>query len=223
MQSPRSQRPLPSIAALLALGFATLATAARLTQLAFAPTTAETAHSPANPAPPQASAAADRELAQLYAACPMAGIIDLKTVATSPAKADALVPPYRETAHRVAQPPLEPAVPRIRYPVSVQQRPSDAWPQETLRVAEAPAAAKAVASDESQWLIDPNEWFETGEEPKHDAEPKREPAKAPSEAVPKREAAVPAHPTVPRPEAPTRSEAPDNVLPLPSPAEPAPA
>src|SRR4051812_45359375 len=105
----RRQHPLRTTAALAVLGLATLATAARLTQLAFA-ATSPAATPVATSEPPQAPRdprSADRELAQLYAACPMARVIDLKTVEASPQTASALLSAYRETADRVSQQPIE--------------------------------------------------------------------------------------------------------------------
>ncbi len=66
-------------------------------------------------------ARADAELAEFYKACPLAAVIDLETVANSPEKVDAILPPYRETADHVPNPAYEPAVPRIRYPVRIAQ------------------------------------------------------------------------------------------------------
>ncbi len=40
------------------------------------------------------AAARDAELAQLYAACPLSAVVDFRTVATSPEKAVALLPPF---------------------------------------------------------------------------------------------------------------------------------
>jgi hypothetical protein len=191
------QRPIRATAAVVVLGFATLATAARLAQLALAaPGAAQAAYS----APPETSAA-ERELTQLYAACPMAAAIDLKTVAASPEKAGAILPPYRETAHRISQPQVEPAVPRIRYPVSLHNAVSVGSPEDTLRVAEAPSAAHGSSSDGSQWLIDPKEWFDTDQHPKQD--PSKSPAAAGGESETR------------------HSEAAEPIAPLPSAAEPA--
>src|SRR4051812_34529009 len=99
MQRPGRKRSFPSTAALVALGLATLATAARLAQLAVVPVSGACDAGPLACVPP-ADSSPDQELAKLYAACPMAAVIDLKTVATSRDKVDELVPPYRETAHR---------------------------------------------------------------------------------------------------------------------------
>ena len=62
-------------------------------------------------------AEADAELAELYKSCPLAAVIDLQTIATSPEKVDAILPPYHETAAHVPNAPSDDAVPRIRYPV----------------------------------------------------------------------------------------------------------
>jgi hypothetical protein len=110
---------------------------------------------------------ADAELAKLYAACPMAAVIDLNTVARSPERVDALLPAFRPTAHRVANPPAEPAIPRIRYPVAVHPSSGQSLQQnEELRIAQAPQIAKSGASNSSEWLVDPNEWYTPEERPK---------------------------------------------------------
>ncbi|MEX2315724.1 MAG: multiheme c-type cytochrome [Pirellulales bacterium] len=46
----------------------------------------------------------DAELAALYSACPMAAVVDFQTVADSPEKAQALLPPYHPVVERVADP-----------------------------------------------------------------------------------------------------------------------
>jgi hypothetical protein len=118
----------------------------------------------------------DPNVAALYAACPMARVIDLATVASDPQKVEALLPPYSPTVHRVPVTPVEPAIPRIRYPVAVRtSSPAPAEQDDTVRVAEKPA--KAVSGEPSpspvrqsspqaslkgrgkDWLIDPDEWF----------------------------------------------------------------
>jgi hypothetical protein len=124
-------------------------------------------------------AQADAELAALYRACPMAAVVDLKTVKTNPTRVDELVPPYRKTVHRVPNPPVEPAVPRIRYPISVRaETPRASSTNDSLRIAEAPhepAGDKvAAASNAADWLIDPKEWLTSGSEGK--TEPQTQPA-----------------------------------------------
>ena len=122
------QRAKPSVAKTalsFGLALASLLAAGRIVQLAVADTpstraTLQVATSiavTAQTAEVEEITKGDAELAELYHACPMAAVIDLKTVKTNPARADELVPPYRETAHRVPNPPLEPAIPRIRYPI----------------------------------------------------------------------------------------------------------
>src|SRR5262249_14601681 len=153
-------------------------------------------------------------LAELYRACPMAGVIDLKTVTTNPALVDELLPPYRETVHRVPNPPLEPAIPRIRYPISVRaEAPNVSSTNEALRLAEAPHATAgdkvAAASNSGDWLIDPKEWLTSGGEPKQDVapqasespkpEPTPEPKATPSEPPKADELTLPAAPTTPAP------------------------
>ncbi len=136
----------------------------------------------------------------------MAAVIDLKTVTSDPARVDALLPPYRQMVHRVPDPPLEPAIPRIRYPIAV--RPSDGHAAESdgvLHVAEKPQITiteKAPASGPSasvsqqaagktgDWLIDPKEWYTPGtsaDVPKTSSEPEHVPNVTP----PKVEASQP--------------------------------
>src|SRR5207244_330100 len=76
--------------------------------------------SPQSPAPSPQGTPADVDLAALYSACPMSAVINLKTVASNPQRVDALLPPFRPTVHREPDPPTEPAIPRIRYPVAVR-------------------------------------------------------------------------------------------------------
>jgi hypothetical protein len=110
---------------------------------------------------------ADAELAALYQSCPMAAVIDLKSVAASPEKVDALLPPYRLTADREPAPPMEPAVPRIRYPLRL--RPSaSSLANDTVLVAQNPTtAAPTDKSGENkkpgEWLVDPKEWYGSDE------------------------------------------------------------
>src|SRR5262249_45338221 len=102
---------------------------------------------------------ADAELAELYKACPLAAVIDLQTVATSPEKIDAILPPYRELADHVPNASADAPMPRIQYPVHVGAATSSPGP----RIASnSHAAAKAAAGD-GQWLIDPKEWLGSGE------------------------------------------------------------
>lgn len=121
-------------------------------------------------------------------------------------RVDALLPPYRQMVHRVPDPPLEPAIPRIRYPIAV--RPSDGHAAESdgvLHVAEKPQITiteKAPASGPSasvsqqaagktgDWLIDPKEWYTPGtsaDVPKTSSEPEHVPNVTP----PKVEASQP--------------------------------
>ncbi len=143
---------------------------------------------------PQA-ADVDAELASLYTSCPMAAVIDLKTVASSPQGVAELVPAYRALAHRVPDPPVEPAIPRIRYPVAV--RPSSGSRLDGLdsvRIAQPPSTLHpeeksgpgATASELSpgpslkgranvgEWLIDPREWY-TPEEKAPSKSPETQP------------------------------------------------
>ncbi len=109
----------------------------------------------------------------------MAAIVDLQTVTDDPARVDELLPPYQPTAHRVPTPPIEPAIPRIRYPVSVgPETPRPAANADPLRVAEAPhtapgdkvtssqpspGASQPAAVKTDDWLIDPKEWYTSGD------------------------------------------------------------
>ena len=127
----------------------------------------------------------------------MAAVIDLDTVINNPARVDELLPPYQLTAHHEPAPPLEPAIPRVRYPISVSPAaPRPATSPDVLRVAQAPhatadnatAARQAVSPhaalpDASQlatgkaagktddWLIDPKEWYTSGEGKKAEPQP----------------------------------------------------
>jgi hypothetical protein len=98
----------------------------------------------------------------------MAAIVDLKTITDNPARVDELLPPYRPTVHREPTPPLEPSIPRIRYPISVRQEtPRSAETTDVVRVAQLPQVAKgeksAPAGKTGEWLIDPKEWQTPGE------------------------------------------------------------
>jgi nitrate/TMAO reductase-like tetraheme cytochrome c subunit len=117
------------------------------------------AGSPVAPSPPQivAQSSIDAEIAQLYAACPMANVVDIQTVATSPERVDAILPPYRPTADRKADSPIEPAVPRIRYPIALR-------PAANMRVAQAPQTTQGDNDVRGDWLIDPNEWYSPDEQ-----------------------------------------------------------
>src|SRR4029079_6872741 len=90
--------------------------------------------------------------AELSNACPLAAVVDLQTIATSPEKVDAILPPYREMAARVPSAPTDEAVPRIQYPVHIGSAESA-----KLRVAEVPRVA--AKSSTGEWLIDPKEWL----------------------------------------------------------------
>jgi hypothetical protein len=103
----------------------------------------------------------------------MAAVVDLQTVAHSPEKVDALLPPYRPLADRVPTTPIEPEVPRIRYPVKLEargernsppaSRPQPPAPSPHLRIARAtPATAKSATTGD--WLVDPNEWYTPAEQ-----------------------------------------------------------
>lgn len=112
---------------------------------------------------PLSKAEADVELAELYKACPLAAVIDLQTIETSPEKIDAILPAHYETTALQSGATAEDAMPRIRYPVHVGA--SSESPE--LRLAEAPrVAAKSSASGD--WLIDPKEWLGS-EKPKSEA------------------------------------------------------
>src|SRR5205814_1686472 len=109
MHAPLAKRSLRRTALQIALAAATIATAGRLIQLAASVPpplkggarggTVTTLDSPK-------SDTANPDLAALYASCPMAAVIDLKTVTTDPQKVDALLPAYRPTAHRVSTTPI---------------------------------------------------------------------------------------------------------------------
>jgi hypothetical protein len=179
----RSKPSVAQTALLFGLTLVSLLAAGRIVQLAAAdapatrtePCTQASNAARAQSAEPEKIAQADAELAELYRACPMAGVVDLTTVKTNPARVDELVPPYRQTVHRVPNPPLEPAIPRIRYPISVRaDAPRAVAPGEVLRVAEAThatAADKVAASNTGDWLIDPKEWLTPGSESEADPQP----------------------------------------------------
>ena len=92
-----------------AMALAAVAAAGRLVQLAGrwgasrAPTVASVGLN-ATDAGGDRNAALDAELSRLYASCPMAAVVDFQTVAASPEKSQALLPPYRPTVERVADP-----------------------------------------------------------------------------------------------------------------------
>jgi hypothetical protein len=109
-------------------------------------------------------AEADVELAELYKACPLAAVIDLQTIATSPEKIDAILPAHYETTGPVSQASPEDAVPRIRYPVHVGASSESL----ELRLAEAPRVAAKASGSVGDWLIDPKEWLGS-EKPKSEA------------------------------------------------------
>jgi hypothetical protein len=114
----------------------------------------------------------DAELAELYTMCPMAATVDLETAVQSPETVDAILPPYRLTANRQPQAPVEPAVPRIRYPVPLRRAPAAATaPGEHLRVARITNSHAPGAANQGDWLIDPKEWYTPGEGPQLTAPP----------------------------------------------------
>jgi hypothetical protein len=117
---------------------------------------------------PASAAQADAELAELYKACPLAAVIDLKTVADSPEKVDAILPPYRELADHVATTSPAPDVPRIHYPIRLQTSnpriaPGSAGGLE-LRIAQVPRVASKPPAARGDWLIDPKDWLTPAEE-----------------------------------------------------------
>ena len=96
----------------------------------------------------------------------MAAVVGLETVARSPERIDALLPPYRPTAHRVSAAQLEPEIPRIRYPVAVHPgNTSQSESPESIRIAaappkaEVPPTAKSDPAAAKDWLVDPKEWY----------------------------------------------------------------
>src|SRR5262245_31213587 len=97
---------------------ALLALSARVIQLALAPA-ADTVNALAAPnvaagsvaRPAANNAAANAELAELYTRCPLAAVVDLKTVTDSPEKIDAILPPYHLTSDRVPNAPHPAVVP----------------------------------------------------------------------------------------------------------------
>ena len=133
------------------------------------------------------NSAADNELQELYAACPIAAVVDWHSVAQSSENVDAPPPPYRATASRIERTPLAPAVPRIRYPVTLRAsapppvsaapRPTapsqaNAAPHDDVRVGQVAnmkpypnPSVKGGASEKSDWLIDPREWYRPDEQP----------------------------------------------------------
>ncbi len=147
------------------LALVAVAVAARIVQLAVNPTQPAARPSVADERPATCSSfAADAHLAELYTHCPMATVVEWKTVAAAPEQAEALLPPFRSTADRVPSPPVERAVPRIRYPIALRSQPP--------RIAQSPTAAQHESSIQHpassiqhppagpvDWLIDPNEWY----------------------------------------------------------------
>jgi hypothetical protein len=179
----RAKKSVTRSGPLFAFALASLLAAGRIVHLAAGtpdPSEVEVAE-PAQIAKSAKSANVDADLAALYHACPMAAIVDLKTVTNNPARVDELLPPYQATVHRVSNPPVEPAIPRIRYPISVRPEASrTAENAEVVRVAEAPRVAtsdKATVSEPSlnpaqqaagktgEWLIDPKEWHTSADKP----------------------------------------------------------
>ncbi len=153
----------------LALALVGAAVVARLGQLAFtaaprtnvavevhacAATEASLSNAPAKTAS-LSTAEADAELAELYKSCPLAAVVDLQTIANSPEKVDAILPPYHETAARMPNAPSDEAVPRIYYPVHV----GGTSTASELRVAEVPRVAAKTSKSSGEWLIDPKEWL----------------------------------------------------------------
>ncbi|MCI0334234.1 MAG: hypothetical protein L0228_13530, partial [Planctomycetes bacterium] len=121
----------------------------------------------------------DAELAELYAMCPMAATVDLNTVVESTEQVDAILPPYRLTADRVPQAPIEAAVPRIRYPVALRPGATTApHSNEPVRVAQLPRVAEPSPgpslTGRGDWLVDPKEWY-TSEEARQNAPATNEP------------------------------------------------
>ncbi len=160
------KRSVASSALQIALAAAALAAAGRVIQLA-------ACHSDQDPRPAaraarsadRKTAAIDAELATLYLSCPMAATIDLATVANSPERAGALLPPYRPTAHRESAAQLEPEIPRIRYPVAVHSgSTSQHESSESIRVAAVPPKAQPDSAAKD-WLVDPKEWYAPDEKP----------------------------------------------------------
>lgn len=160
----------------------------------------------------------DAELAELYSACPLAAVIDWQTVAQSPERAEALLPPYRETAIHVLNPADDADVPRVRYPVRVEV------PDAGIRVAQLPQAKNIVSSGPllvaetpakpnspppattnnkfGEWLIDPSEWLTAGNKPSSPA------PSQPTPPPPAPPSAVPAVVMPTAPAAPTKSTTP---------------
>jgi hypothetical protein len=66
-------------------------------------------------------------------------------------------------------------VPRIRYPIAIRPRATDSPGQgDVMRIAQAPNANAAAATNQGEWLVDPKEWF-TGDETQQVAAPKAAP------------------------------------------------
>ena len=175
----------------------------------------------------------DAELAELYKACPLAAVIDLETVANSPEKVDAILPPYHLTADHESGAALEPAIPRIRYPVHLGVASSATRDGDPVRIATSTPAAvdpsRVTASSEQpnpslqgsgkqgEWLIDPKDWFGTNEKSATEAKspPQDRPAEPPATTTKEKPLVAPPSPT-----APPASPAPPVETPTTSPAPP---
>ncbi len=187
MSQSHAKKSIAHSALAFGLALASLLAVGRVVQLAasdFAPSQEEASGrfvekaAPAQTAEPAKSVTAAADLAALYHSCPMAAVVDLKTVTDNPARVDELLPPYQATAHRAPNPPVEPAIPRIRYPISVRPEISHAAENaDVVRVAQAPHVAKSekaaagetspnpgqhAADKTGDWLIDPKEWYTSG-------------------------------------------------------------
>ncbi len=158
-------------------------------------------------------ARADAELTEFYQACPLAAVIDLQTVAAAPEKVDAILPPYREAADRVPTAAVEPAVPRIRYPVRIAQSPRDI----SGHGAEpSPNPSLPGSGTEGGWLIDPKDWFTPDEKPSPPAESNSD--AAPTPPTPPGETPAAPQPPTQQPAEPAPPQPPSS--PTPAPAEP---
>jgi hypothetical protein len=214
-----------------------LAVTVRLVQLTGGPSTVgDTTPPNAVGQRDRAAAQADRELAQLYAHCPMAAVADFATVAASPETAESLLPAYTSPAEHLPAPADDAPIPRVRYPHPVPTQVAHRGPHDgILRVAARPGVRLPMGrlasttpgkttSPNGQWLIDPNEWFTPEERAKRgDTEAAREtpaetatPAETPS---PKPERSPPAV----EPNTPTAAPAQTPPAPATQPATPSPA
>lgn len=153
-----------------ALVLAALLAAGRLAQLASVQAPSVVADQPVETAPCDGARGAacqtDPSLSQLYAMCPMAAVVDLQTAVDAPETIIALLPPYRLTSERVPLKPLEPAVPRIRYPVALRPTSQDTLARGDESLGGMAARASLPPTEEreaGEWLIDPREWFTTEE------------------------------------------------------------